>query len=184
MKSKTPPYKSASSKLLLIVRHGKAAPGNVGLSDFERVLTEKGIEECKEVGKIISTKKLTIDLIISSPADRALETAHVFSPYLEYPILKIQISDLFYQSDAAKPIVKKLQELNDNLRSVAIFGHNPSFDDLAAYFISNFGQTIHKGAVVAITFPVDSWTKIDTASGKLKYMITPSESKKMITARK
>lgn len=184
MKLQSSPHKSNTPKLLLIVRHGEAAPRNIGLSDFERALTEKGAKECHYVGKALYKKKLTVDLMVSSPADRALETAHIFAPYLKYAILKIKINAILYNSETLPSVVKEIQKLDDGLNSVAIFGHNPIFDNLAAYFIPKFQATIPKGAVVAVEFQVDSWAKIDRASGELEFMITPSGTNRLIPAKK
>lgn len=164
----------SDTRLIILIRHGKAMPKNVGLSDEERILTETGRRECEKVGRALSRKAIRIDRCLSSHADRALETAHLFAPYLDYPIAKIQIVSTLYNSDTIQPIIKLLRGLDDDLRSLAVFGHNPSFEQLAGYFIPAFHAAISKGAAVGISFETKSWAELARASGRLLFMIAPS----------
>ncbi|HVP06806.1 MAG TPA: histidine phosphatase family protein [Candidatus Acidoferrum sp.] len=136
---------SRNARLLLLVRHGKAAPKNVGLTDFERVLTEEGQADCDRVARDVRMLGLKLDLILSSPADRALETAHLFAGRVNYPYSQIGIVDSLYTSPAIRPQVALIRTLKKSVRTVALCGHNPSFDQLASYFICNPARSLAKG---------------------------------------
>jgi phosphohistidine phosphatase len=65
------------SKTLLMIRHGKSSWDAPGLSDHERPLLKLGIERTKRMAHFLSEKRVVPDLIISSHAVRAFETAKV-----------------------------------------------------------------------------------------------------------
>lgn len=169
-------HASGSHRLLLLVRHGKAAPNDSGLSDIERILTETGIHECEQVFAEAKAMKLTIDLMLSSPADRALETAHLFARHLSYPAQKIQVAEWLYTAGSIRPLVSRIRHLGDGANTVAIVGHNPLFNELAAYFIPGFSRSIPTGAVVGIGFKNDSWPGVGKGRGQLAFSLSPSDT--------
>ncbi len=70
---------------LYIARHGQT-PWNAmnkvcGLTDLE--LTDKGIEQAYELAKLVSEKK--IDIIITSPLKRAIQTGEIVSKVCKIP---------------------------------------------------------------------------------------------------
>jgi phosphohistidine phosphatase len=62
-------------KALLVLRHGKSSWKDTSLHDFDRPLTKRGKRAATEMGKEISRRHLTPDLILSSAARRARQTA-------------------------------------------------------------------------------------------------------------
>lgn len=164
----------AATRLLCLVRHGEAKPKDVGLEDFERSLTPKGIRECEKVAKSLHKDHRSFDLFISSPADRALETAHLFAAELNYPIQQIQIVNALYSAHSPSEVVTHLQRTAESISSIALFGHNPLFSDLASFFLKDFQHSMPKGAAVGIALDV-TWSKLDNNKGTLAFYSTPNE---------
>ena len=160
-------------RLLLLARHGKAAPKDVGLTDFETILTEAGTEECEKVAAEANAMKLSVDLMLSSPADRALETAHLFARRLAYPVQKIQIAEILYTAGSIRPLVAHIRHLDSRAHTVAIFGHNPLLEDLVTHFVIGFSQNLPKGAVAGIEFETASWADVAKGRGQLLFFLTP-----------
>ena len=65
--------------IIYMVRHGETDKNLLGLiqGQTESKLTKKGIEEAKEIKELVSS--LDIDVVISSPLSRALDTAHLIT---------------------------------------------------------------------------------------------------------
>ncbi len=63
-----------TTKTLLILRHAKSRPKDPNLSDYERTLDKLGVDDALYMGKLIRSKDLVPDLIISSSAIRAKMT--------------------------------------------------------------------------------------------------------------
>jgi phosphohistidine phosphatase len=162
--------------LLLLARHGRAAPKNAGLTDFERILTQTGLEESGCVAAATKARVHSDDLMLSSPADRALETAHVYARHLKYPVQKIQIVEKIYSAGSIRSLVAYIRSLEHIMRTVALFGHNPLLDELAAYFVPGFSQTVPKSAVLGIEFETSSWADISKGKGHLQFFLVPAEN--------
>jgi broad specificity phosphatase PhoE len=62
--------------VVYVFRHGHAAPAENGI-DFDRVLSEKGVAQAKQLGKILSSLGVVFDQVVCSAAPRAQETAKI-----------------------------------------------------------------------------------------------------------
>ncbi len=76
-------------KRITLVRHATAVPRNPKKDDFGRSLRKKGRREAKAMGEWYKNVEEQPDVMISSPANRAIETARVFAKTLGYPAKKI-----------------------------------------------------------------------------------------------
>ena len=87
-----------NSKKLYIIRHAKAET-IPGINDFDRALTSDGIQHAKQVAAKLATK-LTLDensIVISSPANRALQTTRIFLDVMGASSFDIQIEETIYE---------------------------------------------------------------------------------------
>ena len=139
-------------------------------------MTKTGLEESERVAASTRDKIPSIDLMLSSPADRALETAHIFARNFKYPVQKIKIVENVYSAESIQPLVKYIRGLGHIVHNVAVFGHNPLFDELAAYLIPGFSRTIPKSAVLGIEFEAVSWADISKGKGYLLFFLVPREN--------
>ena len=71
-------------KTLYLVRHAKSSWDEANQSDFERTLNERGANDAATMAKLLGKKNVKPELIISSPAARALLTAEIFAEQLHY----------------------------------------------------------------------------------------------------
>lgn len=84
---------------LYFVRHGQSetnASGHIAGST-DTPLTKLGRKQAKKAGK--AAKKLNIDLIVSSPLSRALETAQIIAKQIGYPLDQIHTNKLLMEQD-------------------------------------------------------------------------------------
>ncbi len=120
---------------LYLVRHAKASKSIPELKDIDRPLTERGYHDARHTGKQLAQKKIKADLMISSPAVRAITTSLIFAQELKYPYAEIRLSEDLY-SDDLKKIIKVIESVKPVYKNVFIFGHNPAFEDLAKFISS------------------------------------------------
>lgn len=85
-------------KTLIIVRHGKSEWDYNELTDIDRPLAERGVGNSYKMAKRLFKKNITPDLLISSPAIRALHTAIIFSREMEIPLSKLKVNETLYFS--------------------------------------------------------------------------------------
>ena len=72
-------------KVLYIVRHAKSSWDYDNMADVDRPLKVKGIKTAYEIARNIKLKNNLPDLIISSPANRALHTAMILARVFDTP---------------------------------------------------------------------------------------------------
>ena len=159
-------------KLLYLVRHAKAIPGDVGVTDFKRALAESGQTDAEAMGQRLREKGVCVELFVSSPADRALETAHIFAEQLDYSISHIVLRDEIYEddTDALEGIVTGL---SDDYSSIMLFGHNPTLSELAHQFLPDFDSDLRTSGVAGVAFQTDHWHTISSASARLVLLDFP-----------
>lgn len=159
-------------KTLYIVRHAKSSWDHPGLADHERPILEKGKNRTALVRDYLIDNNCSVDLMISSHAVRANQTASIIAEGLGYPNENIQISTSIYHG-SLDSIIDQLFELPDDVNSVMLFGHNPTFTSLANYFIPGKIDWLPTSAVVCIDFETDKWEDFINARKKVKFVVTP-----------
>ena len=70
---------------LTLIRHAKSSWDNPALSDFDRPLNKRGMKNAPLMGKIINKRGLAFEQIVTSPALRAITTAHLIAGKTRFP---------------------------------------------------------------------------------------------------
>ena len=117
-------------KTLYLVRHAKSSRDDPGLPDRERPLNDRGEDDAPKAGKWLARRGVKPELILSSPAVRALSTAQLIADEIGYERKDILADDRLYDSSAAD-LLAVIHGLEKKLDRVMLVGHNPEFTDLA-----------------------------------------------------
>ena len=144
-------------KYLYLVRHGKAT--HKPMPDNKRFLTEKGIKRTKKYAGILAGQNIKPDLIVSSPAVRALQTAEIIAEILDYPVQNIKINPVFY-FEPEPEVLNQIKNFSDTYNHVFIVGHNPIWTDLADQFSENAVWHLRTSGIFGAKFDTDSWKNI------------------------
>lgn len=153
-------------KTLILVRHAKAADRHKHLSDLERALTPAGQKDARRAARALKSKGVIPSLFVSSPANRALETAHVFAAEFDYPIHKISLKQAAYDAMDAETLFNVIRETEDHHDTVLLFGHNPSLEEFASSLLLGFESDLPKAGVVEIVIDKESWRDILPGDGR------------------
>ena len=159
-------------KTLYIVRHAKSSWDHPGLEDYQRPLLEKGKKRTRYIVDYLMENASRPDLIISSHAVRANETAKIIANALHYPEDEIMISKNLYFG-APDSFFDIFYDLNNEVRSLMLVGHNPGFTTFANYFLDKRIDNLPTSGVVCIVFEMDSWEQIHDSKRKTKFVISP-----------
>ncbi len=147
-------------KTLYLLRHAKSSWKDPGLSDHERPLNKRGKRDVPEMGKRLKSRGVLPDLILSSDARRALDTALPIAEMMGAPADAIRRkAGLYHASDSS--ILELIKGLNDRWGQVMVAGHNPGLTDLANNFLPDFLPNLPTAGVVELCFDVDTWRDID-----------------------
>lgn len=166
-------------KTIYLVRHAKSALGNPNNPDMERPLLEKGLKRTKRIIDFLHSKETSIDLIISSPAARAIETAKILAYALNYPIEEIKQERSIYFGDADK-IADQFYDISPTINYLMVVGHNPAITNFANLFLPQPIDYLATSGVVCIELDMDSWDQIMIAKHDVKFLVTPKMLKKSI----
>ena len=148
-------------RTLILVRHAKSSWEGVDLSDTERPLADRGKRDAPVMGKRLAKQQVTPDLILSSPARRALATAEIIANELGYKEKDIVLDDRLYATDP-ETLLAVVGGLKDKMKCVMLFGHNPEFSELAHHLSSEI-TLLPTCAVAQFTFETKSWASIGEA---------------------
>ena len=126
------------NKELLLLRHGKSDWG-MDTADYNRPLNNRGKRNAQQIGEWLNEKKLAPDLIISSPALRALTTAEIVCEAMGLPADSIQTDKNIYE--ASLPALQQvLLDIPDSIERLLLVGHNPGFESLLNYLAPNIQE--------------------------------------------
>ena len=152
-------------KKLVIIRDAKSDDcKDTNIDDFDIPLNSEGIKNSSFVGEFLKNKNIFPDLIISSPALKAISTAEIIAKELHYKNAIIQNQYIY------KAYVNTLQEIvsyiNDGDDTVFLIGDNPGVSALA-YMLCDLKQTLPSCATVEINFDVNSWMDVSKENSTL-----------------
>ena len=170
------------------MRHANAGVfrGNP-LLDAKRGLVKEGKEQCMLMARVLNALKAQVDIIVSSPLKRSLQTAQLMGTELGYDA-KVEISPAL-APNATYNDFQALLAPYANREGVLAVGHNPNvFQFLGRMITGNGGAAIRmrKGSIARIDMdrhpPRLQWL-IDTRTARLIYA-SMTKSSRPKTSRK
>ena len=159
-------------KTLVLIRHAKSDWQDSEIKDFDRPLNDRGNADAPMMAKELHRLGLKPDLIISSPANRALTTAVSFARQFGYPQGNIKQETIIYNG-SYQNYVGVINLISNDIECVFLFGHNPEISVTASYLLNNFYEQVPTAACICIDFDVDDWNEIETEKGKLRFFLYP-----------
>ena len=128
------------------------------MPDKDRPLNDRGKRDAPKMGKRLAKRDVRPELILSSPAMRALTTAEMIAKKLDYKLKEIVVDDRLYPGDADE-MLTIIHRLDNELEVVMLFGHNPALTDLAHRFSSDI---VHMPtcAVAKFKFTAKAWSSV------------------------
>ncbi len=166
-------------KTLLLVRHAKSSWNDADISDIDRPLKRSGVKNAIEVSEKLNSLRVSPDIIITSPAVRAMTTALIFARTLKYHYNRIVINEIVYDfsKDALLPL---LRNIDDNYDVAMLVGHDPAFTYLLNDLTGKAFEKMPTSSVAKINFRVKHWQKIMPKNGRLVFFESPKKEKKTI----
>jgi phosphohistidine phosphatase len=146
-------------KRLVLVRHAKAVPWGYD-DDYHRELTGRGENDARKVSTALKNAAVLPDLIISSPAARALQTAEIFAGIFGYPDHSLVKNQALYDGMTTGELVDLVRHVKDETGCVFLFGHNPSCGFFARGLCRDFSDEMPTCSSVVIDFQIDHWAAV------------------------
>jgi phosphohistidine phosphatase len=163
-------------KTLYLVRHAKSSWDDITIEDYERPLLNKGINRTLRVARFLISKRIIPDLIVSSHAVRAFETANILAEKLGYPKHEILIEGQLYFS-GPEAIHNVVFGLPDDKKEVMLVGHNPDMTKLANEFLYDKIDYLPTTGVVSVSFETEKWEEVFLVPRVINFVISPKSVK-------
>ncbi len=164
-------------RYLYIVRHAKAEDGLPLFKDFERELTTSGLIDATRMGAFFAEKGLNPDLLVSSSAARAFQTAQIMAEQLGYDKDNIQTTKGLYEN-GPRAYLSAVNTAPETCQYLMIFGHNPDVSYFSEYLTNADIGSMSKGGVVTIEFDNLEWAAVSARTGKFISYDSPKQFKK------
>jgi phosphohistidine phosphatase len=154
---------------LLVVRHARAEDREIFAAmaqpDSERPLTAKGIRRMKKAARGLRSLVPSIDLLISSPLRRAVETARIIGDV--YGGVRCIERDELAPGTAPRQLIDWLAAQREK-GTACIVGHEPDLSELLRFLLAEKSEQplkLKKGSASLVTFE----GSIAPSGGSLKW---------------
>ena len=164
-------------KNLYLIRHAKSSWDNPRLPDFDRPLNKRGKRDAPAMGEHLKKLGVQPDLLISSPANRAITTAREIAKALDYDPSEIVEEQKLYHA-GTETIYEVIWSIEDSYDTVFLFGHNPGFTDFANTLSTTKVENLPTCGIFAVEFNVSAWEDVQPSSGIFKLFDYPKKVSK------
>ncbi len=159
-------------KTLYLLRHAKSSWQSLELDDFDRPLLEKGLKRSQLIIDYLLDKQVNVDLIISSSAARARQTAEIFAQAFNYEQERIIFEKKIYYGDTDK-LFELFIDIPSWVNSLLIVGHNPAITNFSNHFLDNKIDYLPTSGMVSISFETNDWAEIASAKRRTNFVVYP-----------
>lgn len=154
--------------ILYLTRHADAEVKKPGVSDFERELTQIGRETTEKMAIALKKMDVKIDLIVSSPLIRAVQTAEIFRNVMDVGSEILKLNELIPGSDF-QSLLKIISHLD--VESILVVGHEPYLGEFLAWFVCLPKRVdFEKNSIACVE--VETFA---SCGGNLKWLIHPRQ---------
>ena len=163
------------TKTLLILRHAKSSWNNEKIKDFDRPLKHRGEESAKLIGKVLVMEELVPQVILSSPAQRAKQTAELVAEESKFKG-ELKFVESYYMGEP-DDYITALKELPDEIERVMIVGHNPGLEAFLQ-LLDGKVDSLPTGSLAYLVLDIKHWADLTkSTAGDLISFWEPDEIK-------
>jgi phosphohistidine phosphatase len=169
---------------LLLLRHAKAVPATDPLTDSARPLAERGLRDARRIGERLRQHGVRPELILSSPATRALQTAELVAAAMGYAREAIALERRVYLAEPAT-LIAIIAGQSAATETLLVVGHNPGLTELAHQLLPALDvDDLPTCAVVGLEYGNSGgWAEIASATAAFAYYDFPKNPRPPITSR-
>ena len=159
-------------KNLYFIRHAKSSWSDSSLRDIDRPLNKRGLRDAPFMAKLLKGKNATPDVLVSSPARRARDTAAFFAAECEAK--EIHQDARIYEA-SWYDIRAVVRDFDGDWDTVFLFGHNPTFTAVANHFYDDYLPNLPTCGIVHVALDIEDWAAFDAGKGRVKGIYYPKE---------
>ena len=160
-------------KRLILVRHAKTEPLTDADSDFERKLKRRGLNDSALVAGELKSRGYIPEVLIASPAKRAIQTARVFAEIFGIALNDIKQAMFVYDGDTTARMLDAIAGLAGNAETIMVVGHNPDMATLNMLLTREDFFHYPTSASSVIAFSINDWKDMSVGQGRSEYFVYP-----------
>jgi len=170
---------TARPRALFVMRHGKSDWDSDAVTDLDRPLARRGRRDCRTMASWCAQVGLLPDVLLSSPAERAADTARRLGRGLGLDDDDVTLDERLYMAELPE-LLAVLAGVRSDASQVVLVGHNPGLDALVAHLHGRkppagvSGKVMTTAAVAHFRMPAD-WSSLRRGAGKLVEVVRPKE---------
>lgn len=154
------------------MRHAKSSWDDAGLSDFDRPLNGRGERTGPLIGELMRLEGFAPEIIISSPAERAKQTAMAVKKAGRLGG-EIVFDERIYEASPSD-LRQVAAEIDDVHASAMLVGHNPGVEGFISYLTGQL-EPMPTAALAVVDLEIDCWDEITEGCGNLGHVFRPKE---------
>ncbi len=159
-------------KTLYIARHAKSSWDDFSLKDHDRPILPKGKNKTIIVAEKLKSLNEIPEIILSSTAKRAVQTAEIYAGIFNIPSGKILKSSNLYLAGPDE-IFNELYGIDNKINSIMVVGHNPGLTETVNLFTKDAIYNLPTSAVAKVVFNTGKWEEINNAGFNTEFILTP-----------
>lgn len=148
-------------KRLMLLRHAKSSWDSSTLSDHDRPLNGRGKNDAPRMGRLLYHEGLVPDVIVSSTAVRAADTAGLVALAAGYEGDVVYTGRLYHAGP--ETYLALAEELPDTVNIVLMIGHNPGLEELVEA-LSGHAERLPTAALAVFEIAIDRWQDLSADS--------------------
>jgi phosphohistidine phosphatase len=156
---------------LLIMRHAKSDWGTGLADDRDRPLAPRGVKAAKRMGRFLTGIGMAPDLVLSSPAVRAVTTAELATAAGGWQGPTRTVVEFYGGSWA--DVVEGIVAGGPTATRILVTGHEPTWSTLVAVLTGGSRVAMPTAAVACVLIDGDGWSRLGPDCGELQWHVTP-----------
>jgi len=158
---------------IYVIRHAEAHPlgQKNAFSDEKRSLTGEGRDRMRDAAKGLGVLGVELDLILSSPLARAIETAEIVAAALGVSKKEIVQTDNLKPGALVDELFSEIKK-HTGVESLALVGHEPDLSGIISRILQGQGHVLvnlKKGCACCLNVT----ETVPTLRGSLVWLLTP-----------
>lgn len=141
-------------------------------ADFSRCLTSYGEQEADWLGKYLFKHDINIDVVLSSPAQRALSTANIIVQQAHLPSEKLHTIPELYNADLSS-LLQFLRLLDDQYQYPMLVAHNPGLSELVHYLCDTDIGHLPTCGFCGLDLNINHWDELQRGVAQLRLISYP-----------
>ena len=145
-------------RTLFVVRHATAERRSGGQADRDRALTASGRIDAERLGEMLARRELVPDIILTSPATRARETAEILALACGFPGAVTAVESLYQASP--RDLLAALVAHAGASRRALLVGHDPSVSELVISLAGSADEGLPTGGMAMLRAVARDWSEL------------------------